>query len=501
MRRASFGSYEIIHKLAQGGMATTYLARKLGEAGFERIVVLKRIRQELASEPGVRDAIRDEARIAASIHHPNVVHVEDVIEADTELGLVMPYVESVSLGALLASAPSPPERALPPPIAIRILLDVLAALEAAHEARDLRGEPLGLVHRDVSPKNVLVGADGVARLIDFGVAMAQGRLGQTQSGIMKGTLAYMSPEQLRRREMDRRSDVFAAGSVLFEALVGKRLFEGRDEADILIAILADEIPTLEGRVSGVTSALDAVLVEALARDPDERFASARAFAEALEKAVTPASAKEVALVVKERAGAELEARRDAIKVFLERTSKEPAVESPKRSRKALALAGTTPLVALGLMLLLKGSAKAPPRLLPSQGILSAETRALIAQAEATKVENIAPLPTSTSEVKLSLSAPFVIQDLKTAGLLRSELSGTTASLWVSPWVGTLLVDVTLVGGKRALAQFDAGSTRAVALAMPEARAPLASSRSDEEVRPRTKEGKRTPNELQDNPYR
>ena len=300
------GAYEVIGKLASGGMATTYVARKTGEAGFERLVVLKRVHPHLLFDPSLRDALRDEARLAR-LDPPPERRDRGGRRRRTqgELCLVMPYVESLSLGELLGrarDAGGSENRRIPAAVASRVLLSVLAGLEAAHEAKDLRGEPLAIVHRDVSPRNVLVGSDGEARLIDFGIAKAKGRMSQTTSGIMKGTLAYMSPEQLRRREIDRRTDVFAAGVVLFEALTGERLFDGRDEADVLIGVLAAEVRPLEGEIEGATSALDDVLSRALERDPDERFPTAAAFSEALERALPPAPAREVAALV-ERLGA------------------------------------------------------------------------------------------------------------------------------------------------------------------------------------------------------
>lgn len=357
------GAYDVIGKLASGGMATAYISRKTGEAGFERLVVLKRVHPHLLEDPSLRDGLRDEARLAASIHHPNVVPVEDVVEAAGELCLVMPYVESLSLGELVARASEAGKpRGIPAAIASRILLDVLAGLEAAHEAKDLRGEPLAIVHRDVSPRNVLVGSDGEARLIDFGVAKAEGRVTRTASGIMKGTLAYMAPEQLRRREIDRRADVFAAGAVLFEALTGERLFDGKDEADVLIGVLADEIPALSGRVLGATAALDEALAGALARDLDERFPTAQAFAEALERALPPAPAREVASLVERLGAAELEARRASIRVFLDRTATAtPLPKAPWWRRRAL-VASAASLAGMGAIVL---ATRPGPRFVPT----------------------------------------------------------------------------------------------------------------------------------------
>ncbi len=323
------GSYEIVIELAAGGMATTYIAHKRGDAFFERLVVIKRIHPWLLEDPKSSDMLREEARLGAAIQHPHVVHVEDVTANAGEVCLVMPYVESLSLGALLKAVRHAGER-MPPAMASRIVLDVLSGLDAAHDAKDLRGQPLEIVHRDVSPNNVLVGTEGRSRIIDFGIARATSRLCQTQSGDIKGTIAYMSPEQLRRRELDRRADVFAAGAVLYEALAGERLFNGRDEADILIGVLADEIPSIRARCPDVAPEVDMVLARALSREREERFPTARAFADALEAALLPAPPAHVAAFVERIGQSEFARRRHAIRAFVDRqvTDASPLMSHP-----------------------------------------------------------------------------------------------------------------------------------------------------------------------------
>lgn len=363
-----FGPYEVVCQLASGGMAITYVGRKTGAEGFERLVVLKRVHPHLVEGREVYDMLRDEARMAALVRHPNVVPVEDVIEASGELCLVMPYVESLSLAALVEAARRAGER-LAPAVSSRILLDVLAGLHAAHEATDLRGLPLDIVHRDLSPRNVLVGTDGQARLIDFGVAKAARRVTTTRSGILKGTIAYMAPESLRRREVDRRADVFAAGAVLFEALTGKRLFEGEDEADVLIGVLADEIPQVAPHLPGVAAEVDAILERALARDRDERFPTAAALAEALERALPPAPAREVSQAVVRWGMGEIERRRESIRVFLERQAAGTNGARPARTRAALFVSAAAALAISSAIALRAGSAgppSAPPAAMNAQ---------------------------------------------------------------------------------------------------------------------------------------
>jgi serine/threonine-protein kinase len=387
-----FGPHEVVCELASGGMAVTYVGRKTGARGFERLVVIKRVHPHLCEGREHRDMLRDEARMAALVQHPNVVPVEDVIEASGELCLVMPYVESLSLAALIEAAARAGER-LAPAVSCRILLDVLAGLHAAHEATDLRGLPLAIVHRDVSPRNVLVGTDGQARLIDFGIAKAARRVTTTKSGILKGTVAYMAPEALRRREVDRRADVFAAGALLFEALTGRRLFEGEDEADVLIGVLADEIPPIAPDTPGVPAEVDSVLERALARDRDERFPTAAALAEALERALPPAPAREVAEAALRWGSGEVERRREAIKVFLERTPK-TRQEKPPRTREALVVSVAAALAVSSAIAIGSGFAEPPPP--------------LPAPSMAQPVARSAPLP-SASMPAPSARAPEVLR--------------------------------------------------------------------------------------------
>jgi len=436
-RASCEGRYEVIAELASGGMATTFVARKtaglgvLAEDGFERLVVLKRVHPHLCREPNLREMLVDEARVAAAIRHPNVVTVEDVVEDAGELCLVMPYVESLSLGALLEAARASGEP-IAPAVASRILLDVLAGLEGAHEAVDLSGAPLEIVHRDVSPRNVLCGVDGRARLIDFGVAKASRRLTRTESGIMKGTIAYMAPEQLRRREVDRRADVFAAGVVLHEAIAGARLFDGKDEADVLVGVLADEIPRLSGVVEGAPAALDEALERALSRDPEERFPSAAAFAEALERALPPAPAREVSALVTRLGEAELRRRREAIRAFADRPRTNPgAAPARRRSSRAFVLfAVAAALSGAGGVALFAVRQPEPPApstieaLAPSvrdrAAIVATNAARATSTSEAAARPERSPLPAASATTRAGVSAA-------SAPALRRARPGATAA--------------------------------------------------------------------------
>ncbi len=306
------GRYEVICEIARGGMATVYLAHLGGLGGFRRLVAIKRLHPHLASETQFVSMFLDEARLVAEIRHPNVVPTLDISDTMQGLCLVMEYIDGAPLTKLLKHAATQ-KRGVNPRVAIRIMIDSLAGLHAAHELRDHEGLPLNLVHRDVSPHNLLVGSDGHTRLLDFGVARARQRLTQTRVGEMKGKLAYMAPEQASGRAIDRRTDVFAAGIVLWECLAGARLFYGANEADTLSRLMTQDIPPLSEFSQNTPTALDTVVAKALARDPEERFNSAAEFAAELERVAEEydliATFEEVSDAVEEAAGDVLEERR------------------------------------------------------------------------------------------------------------------------------------------------------------------------------------------------
>jgi serine/threonine protein kinase len=296
------GRYEVLVKLATGGMAVVYIGRAHGLAGFERLVALKVLHQNLAHEEEFVRMFLDEARLAARIRHPNVVPTIDISDTpDTGFFIVMDYVEGDHLGALFAAA----HRAgapLPLPVTLRVVADALAGLGAAHDLRNERGELLNLVHRDVSPHNIIVGSDGVARLTDFGVAKAENRLAHTRDGQLKGKLAYMAPEQALRGSCDARSDLFAMGVILWEAVTGRRLFRADNPGATLTKLLHDPI-VAPSTIDPMLEPLDGLLARALDRNPDGRYQSAEELIDAIER-VAPnvgglASLREVSAVVRE----------------------------------------------------------------------------------------------------------------------------------------------------------------------------------------------------------
>ncbi|WP_437575001.1 protein kinase domain-containing protein [Sorangium sp. So ce887] len=275
------GRYESLRAIASGGMATVYLGRAVGAGGFERLVALKMMHPHIAAEPEFVAMFLDEARLAARVRHPNVVATFDLVE--DPLFLVMEYIEGPSLHLLLRTC-ARAKRPVPLGIVLRIFLDMLAGLHAAHELTGSDGEPLHLVHRDVSPQNVLVGIDGVSRITDFGVARAETRLMSTQGNALKGKLSYMAPEQIRAEQVDRRSDVYSAGVVLWEMLTEERLFKADNDGALIAQILQGPPAGPRGVVPSVPAAIDGICLRALRADPDERFPTAASFAEALEEA-------------------------------------------------------------------------------------------------------------------------------------------------------------------------------------------------------------------------
>jgi serine/threonine-protein kinase len=292
-------------------MATVHFGRLLGVVGFSKTVAIKRLHPNLAKDPEFVSMFLDEARLAARIRHPNVVSTLDVVALHGELFLVMEYVQGESLRQLIRAA-AHAGNPLPAPMVGTVMAGTLHGLHAAHEARSERGEPLGIVHRDVSPQNILVGIDGVPRVLDFGVAKAAGRAQTTREGQLKGKLAYMSPEQLMGRGVTRSTDVFAASIVLWEALTGHRLFGGESEGEVVKRVLDAHADPPSKYVPTLPRALDAIVLRGLARDPADRYETARDMARALERALPLAPASDVGEFVEKLAAPALALRAERI---------------------------------------------------------------------------------------------------------------------------------------------------------------------------------------------
>jgi serine/threonine-protein kinase len=301
------GRYALFDEIASGGMATVHLGRLIGPEGFSRTVAIKRLHPQFAKDPEFVAMFLDEARLASRIQHPNVVSTLDVVTLESEVFLVMDYVTGESLARLIRNAQRAGQR-MPPKHVATVMAGVLYGLHAAHEAKSERREPLHIVHRDVSPQNVLVGTDGVARVLDFGVAKAALRSQSTRHGQTKGKFSYMAPEQMSGEETDRRTDIFAAGIVLWEALCGKRLFQGSNLAEICTKVQRLSVPPPSSIVPGLSERMDHLTLRALERDPSKRFQTAREFAIELENAGPMSNARQVGEWVAHLTGSELQKR-------------------------------------------------------------------------------------------------------------------------------------------------------------------------------------------------
>jgi eukaryotic-like serine/threonine-protein kinase len=297
----SIGRYALCGEIARGGMATVHLGRLIGPIGFSRTVAIKKLHPQYAKDPEFTAMLLDEARLAVRISHPNVVSILDVVPIEDGLYLVMEYVHGEAFGRLLKNARQKGFR-VSPHITISVIAGALHGLHAAHEAKSELGKPLGIVHRDISPQNIMVGVDGVARVLDFGIAKAAVRAQSTRQGQVKGKLPYMSPEQLRFGDVDRRTDLYAVAVVLWESITGRRLFSGSTDGQTLKMILNGQVDPPSTLMPGLPEALDQAVMRGLSRDASQRFATAKEMAIALERILAPATASEVGEWVEANAG-------------------------------------------------------------------------------------------------------------------------------------------------------------------------------------------------------
>jgi serine/threonine-protein kinase len=328
------GRYELAAQLARGGLATVYIARLLGDGGLRRTVAVKRLHAQFRTDGDITTMFLDEARVALRVRHPNVVHAVDVVLHEDELFIVMEYVEGASLSQLLRNAGAA-NAEVPLDITAGIVADVLHGLHAAHTTRDERGTALEIVHRDVSPQNVIVGTDGVARVLDFGIAKTVSQAHVTRSNEIKGKLTYMAPEQMLGKEVTRKADIFSAGILFWETLTGHRLFYGDNDGAIIRSILEEPIPAPSSLNPAVSPELDAIVLRALERDPARRFDSAEQMAFRIEAVVPIASPRRIAQWVKAHALAELRARAELV-ALVEGRCVDPAwQEEISRSRPAV----------------------------------------------------------------------------------------------------------------------------------------------------------------------
>jgi serine/threonine-protein kinase len=335
----TFGRYQLLRKLATGGMGQIFLARQIGPVGFQKLLVVKRILPHLTQEEEFIKMFFDEARIAALLNHPNIAQLYDLGDVEGVYYIAMEHVHGESVRQLNAVA-NERKGGLPLALKCRIIADAAAGLDYAHRAKSPSGRALGLIHRDVSPQNILVGFNGCVKLIDFGVAKATNKISHTMAGAIKGKYPYMSPEQARGEELDLRSDVFGLGIVLYELLTSTRLFKRENDTATLKAVVGSKIAAPSTLVDGVKKSLDAIVFKALARKREERFQSASELQLALEEHLIqnrwPATSGHLAAFMRDLYNDELEDERFSNEptqiIFDPRlaslTSEQPAASKP-----------------------------------------------------------------------------------------------------------------------------------------------------------------------------
>jgi serine/threonine-protein kinase len=430
MEPTQIGRYRICEAIASGGMASVHFGTFAGPGGFARTVAIKRMHPHLAKDPEFLAMFVDEARVAARIRHPNVVATLDVLATADELLIVMEYAHGEPLTELMRSNAGRKAR-ISPAVACAVASDVLSGLHAAHEATDERGGPLGIVHRDVSPDNVLVCADGSARVLDFGVAKAVGRLQVTREGQVKGKIAYMAPEQVRGGAVTRTADVYSVAVVLWEMLTGRRLFEGERDADIVEKILFAVVDAPTAVAPHVPEQLNAVVLRGLARNPADRYATARDMAQALREALRLASTSEVGDWVQSLAGETLRTRTETLAAIERQSTEWPAdapaaspasraVPAPRRGLRVGILAVAITAVT-GIGLLAARSTGTPATgmreaLAPAQGKAGVDGPAVAPSAttlEPPRLVSSSPpslaTPVAASVVKSSVPAPTAVK--------------------------------------------------------------------------------------------
>lgn len=317
---SKLGDNELMLRIGRGGMATVWVARERAkDPKDDRLVAVKAMLIELADETEFVTMFLDEVRLVRAIKHPNVVEIYDVGDSDGIMWMSMEWVEGESLHTVIAEAGK--RRAIPPELAVKIIADAASGLHAAHELRDLDGSLRGVVHRDVSPHNILIGTNGMVKLVDFGVAKAVGRISEaTRAGQLKGKFGYMSPEQALGKAVDRRSDIFSLGIVLFELTTSRRLFRGEHDIDTLKLVIGGPIPKPTSIDPKYPVGLERIVLKALDRHVENRYQTAQELAEDLraylksERVVVAQSG--LAGLMKRVLGERIEQRRKAVRAAL-----------------------------------------------------------------------------------------------------------------------------------------------------------------------------------------
>ena len=315
---ARVGKYRIIAKLGQGGMARVMLAMTLGPAGFQKLMVIKQLREDVADDPEFLTMFLDEARIAARLNHPNVVQTYEVGEDDGSYFIAMDYLEGQPLNRILHRIG---REKMPRALHLRILAEALAGLHYAHELADFDGTPLDVVHRDVSPHNLFVTYDGQVKLVDFGIAKAVGGAALTREGVFKGKVGYMAPEQARGEKVDRRADIFSVGIMLWEALAQERMTRGQEDIVVLNNRIRGSDPKVAEVAPNTPEELQLICERAMALKPSDRYGTAAEFRDAIEGYLETSGAKVGARKIAEQLRAEFAVDREKIKAKIERQVK------------------------------------------------------------------------------------------------------------------------------------------------------------------------------------
>jgi serine/threonine protein kinase len=319
--------YKLLGRIASGGMGAVYLGAHADDSTFSRLVAIKIIHEHLAENRVFVDMLHDEAQVASQLHHPNVVGIIDMGSFRGRNFVVMPYIEGGTLSELVRRQ----AQHLPIALVARVLIETLRGLHAAHSLVDAQGRPLGLVHRDVSPGNILIGTDGISRVIDFGVAKAASRITHTAPGTVKGKFAYMAPEQAMGEQVDCRADVFSVGVVLWTVLTGKRLFTGKNDAHTIRNLMSTEIVSPSRIRPRIPQLFDQVCMRALQRDRERRYPNAHEMAEELRRAVQASGAEivpdEIGAMVSEAFADRIQQRRKVVEES-RRTPRAVTVDEP-----------------------------------------------------------------------------------------------------------------------------------------------------------------------------
>ncbi len=491
----SFGRYLLYPPIARGGMATVHTARLVGAEGFTRLVAAKRLHPQFTDDPEFVTMFHDEACIASRIHHPNVVPVLDVVLSGNELILVQEYVHGVPLSQLMKVA-QVSETPIAIDLAIAILTGILAGLHGAHEVKDEGGSPLDIIHRDVSPANVMISVDGVPRLLDFGIAKARTSTHHTREGVFKGKLAYMAPEQLRMDPIDRTVDIYATGILAWELLVNRRVYDGRHELAFVTAVMNGEIPRITAALIDARAriddqrwrdlqALESVIARAMSLESADRFQNAEEMTRALQEVRAPATPMAVAEWVR-TAGADFLDNRKKTLAANEESWRRTSMYTPSSGMQRVTSGSVMTMLPTlpddGANALPNARSSAPPAP-PSGGILRTSGNTLSMSMRISGPPSAAPNSMSAMTTGTMKSAPppnesgafrlaLGVSPLATIGarVRHSQFFGRRSLPWISV---ALFIMGGLAGGILHGAQDAPGAMPASGAAVPSAEAPAA----------------------------